>query len=529
MLYNYSPEAMERFKEVDQYLNTDLKKAVSIYLKIAEDFKHDDGVLAKAYYGAGNIYNLLSDMQNSEKYCQMSIQVAKNSKNTRCQVLSMIQIAVLKLNQMNDALAADYIFDAYSLALENHDEDVLNTIYTLLAQIFETAENFEVALMYHQKGIDEFLKTYPNGDVLYKATYGARVFCKSICCVSSGKKEMFEACYRELLRIDFGSTMPVYRVSMIFMEGYQQYINGDREKSIVAFLKFMEDLSKEDEIMDVYEVLTYIYNIFEEYDFLDGQKQVVDLMKHYASIFDVWKCKEQCNHLKIRYYKQIDDKEALFEAYSEYYMLEQEYRSDHMKQRRANLELRKHLFEEEESIRSKMNALEEQSETDALTGLANRNGLEKYKQIFNQALAEKKQVGVALMDIDKYKGYNDTYGHLQGDECLKYVSKAMKQSIGKYFAARYGGDEFICMFIDADLEEVFAHLNQLKETIAKMAIEHKTNTPYGVVTLSQGAIVRIPTEIDTFETLVADADMNLYQAKEQGRNCIQISDVIPDK
>ena len=162
MLYKYSPEAMERFQEVDKYINTDLKKAVSVYLEIAKDFQEDEAVLAKAYYGAGNVYNLLSDMENSEKYCQMSIQAAKNSGNTRCQVLSMIQIAVLKLNQMNDALAADYIFDAYSLAIENHDEDVLNSIYTLLAQIFETAENFEIALMYHQKGIDEFLNVYPD-------------------------------------------------------------------------------------------------------------------------------------------------------------------------------------------------------------------------------------------------------------------------------------------------------------------------------------------------------------------------------
>lgn len=524
MLYKYSPEAMERFKEVDKYMNTDIKKAVDVYLKIAEDYQHDEGVLAKAYYGAGNLYNLLSDMENSEKYCKMSIQAAKNSKNMRCQVLSLIQIAVLKLNQMNDALAADYIFDALSLAIENEDDDVMNTIYTLLAQIFETAESFDTALMYHQKGIEEFVRTYPNGDVLYASTYGARVLCKGVCCISSGKTESFEACYNELLRIHFAETMPVYRVAMIFMKGYLYYIKGNNEKAIPTLLEFIEELSKEEEIMDSYELLTHVYNLFEKCDFLEGQKKVVDLMKYYASVFNVWKCKKQCNNLEIRYYRQIDDKEALFDAYSNYYTLQQEYRSDYMKQRRANLELRKHLFDEEETIRFKINSLEELSETDALTGLANRKGLEKYKQLFDKALLEQKQVGVALIDIDKYKGYNDTYGHLQGDECLKCISKAIKETMGNHFAARYGGDEFICVFIDADKNEVFESLNRLKEYMKRISLEHKANTPFGIVTLSQGAAVRFPTKTDTFETLVADADMNLYEVKENGRNSIRINE-----
>ena len=409
------------------------------------------------------------------------------------------------------------------MALENEDNDVMNTIYTLLAQIFETAESFETALMYHQKGIEEFVKTYPNGDIAYASTYGARVLCKAVCCISSRKTEKFKECYNELVRIHFADTMPVYRVAMIFMQGYLYYIKGDREKAIPILLEFIEQLSKEEEIMDSYELLTHVYNVFEECEFLEGQKKVVDLMKQYASVFDVWKCKVQCNHLEIRYYKQVNDKELLFDAYSDYYTSQQEYRSDYMKQRRANLELRKHLFDEEEMIRCKINSLEELSETDALTGLANRKGLEKYKQIFDKALLEKQKVGVALIDIDKYKGYNDTYGHLQGDECLKYISKAIKETIGKHFAARYGGDEFICVFIDADKDEVFGHLNRLKEYMKKMAVEHKANIPFGIVTLSQGAAVRVPTEKDTFETLVADADMNLYEVKENGRNSIQIS------
>lgn len=524
MQYKYSPEVNERFKEVDEYINVDLKKTLEIYLNIAKDYEQDEAVLAKAYYGAGNIYNLLSDMENSEKYCQMSVQAGKNSGNTRCQVLSTIQLALLKLNQMNDALAADYIFDAFSLAIHNQDEDILNTIYTLLAQIFETAESYENALHYHEKGIQEFVKTYPVTNKNNLTTYGARILCKGICCISAKKWDEFQRCYERLVEIHFEETMPIYAVCMTFMKGIWHYSKGEKEEAVENLLRYIEETQQVDEIMDTYELLTHSYNIFEEYHLLEYQRKAMDLLKHYSSVFDVWKCREQCNHLELRYYREVENKEALFEALDRYYLLQQEYRSDHMKQRRANLELRKHLFEEEEEIRHKINELEEISETDALTGLANRNGLERYKrEHFDVSIAKKEYVGVVLIDVDRYKGYNDTYGHLKGDECLKEIASAMREVLHNCFCARYGGDEFICLFSGRDEKDIYEELKQLKDVVLKKNIEHRENDPYNIVTLSQGAVVRKPNEGDTLRGLVEEADKKLYQCKEKGRNCILIN------
>lgn len=524
MLYKYSPEVEERFKEVDQYINSDLRKTVELYLKIAEDYADDEAVLAKAYYGAGNIYNLLSDMEQSEKYCQMSVQAGKNSGNTRCQVLSTIMLGLLKLNQMNDALAADYIFDAFSLAIKNQDDDVMNTIYTLLAQIFETAESYESALEYHQKGIDDFAKTYPQASSTYLSTYGARILCKGICCISAKEMDEFINCYQKLVDLHFEDTMPVYRVSMIFMKGIWHYAKGEKEQATQTLSHYMEELSNLDEIMDTYELLTHCYNVFEEYQSLEYQKKAVEMMKHYSNTLDVWKCREQCNRLEIRYYKQVEDKDSLFTALEEYYALQQEYRDDYMKQRRANLDLRKHIFEEEERIRYRISTLEEKSQKDALTGIANRNGLEHFKkETFEHAILDGDYVGVALIDIDKYKGYNDTYGHLEGDECLKRIAQAMRQVLDGCFYARYGGDEFICLFVGLNEIEVNQMLERLKEAMDKEALEHIENQPYGIVTLSQGAVVRRAKKNDTFEELVAEADKNLYVCKENGRNGIVLS------
>ena len=356
------------------------------------------------------------------------------------------------------------------------------------------------------------------------STYGARILCKGICCISARNWDEFQNCYQKLVELHFEETMPVYRVSMIFMEGFWHYTNGDKEKAVEALLRHMDEMQKIDEIMDTYELLTHSYRVFKEYHLLECQKKVVDLMKHYSSVIDVWKCKEQSNHLELSYYKEIEDREALFEALRQYNELEEAYRSDHMKQRRANLELRKRLFEDEAAIRQKIQDLEHMSEKDALTDIANRNGIERFKrETFEMAIAQKRYVGVVLIDIDKYKGYNDTYGHLEGDECLKKIASAMKRVMSDHFYARYGGDEFICLFVDIDENEVFDILTKLKEAIAEISMEHRENQPYGIVTLSQGAIVRMARESDTFEALVMEADQNLYKCKDKGRNIIVIN------
>ena len=523
MLYQYSQEANERFAETYLYQNTDMKKSLDGYLKIIEDFKDDDGALAKAYYFAATIYTMLSDEEKAEECCIKSIECGKRSGNIRCQVLSMTQLTVLKLNHMNDALAANYVYEAISLAIQNQDEDLLHTMYTLLAQIFESVEDYETSIQYHRKGVEEFVKQNPDADTTYVATYGARILCTSICCIFLNYIEEFEKNYKELLRINFCNTLPVYHAAMIFMKGYLAYMKGEKQEAETVLLEFVETLPQVEEVMDLYEVLTYVYNAFEAYGQLENQKKVVDLMEFYAKNIDIWKCRSQCNRLKIRYYSQIDDKEQLFYTYNEYYELEQQYHTEYMKQRRSNLLLRKQIFEEIESTKYKIHTLETLSETDMLTGIANRNGLSKYiKQMMPIAVEKQMELGVVLIDIDRYKGYNDHYGHLQGDECLKKISSVLKDVLKENFCARYGGDEFICVFIGKTKEEILSCMKTLQARITELQIEHIQNPPYKIVTISQGGEVHIPAEGEEFEKFVYEADIKLYKSKEKGRNIIII-------
>ena len=240
MLYPYSPEVTERFNEAVKYQNIDLRKALEAYWEIIKDFPQDEGVLSKAYYYAATAYALLAEDTKAEECCEKSIEAGKNSGNIRCQILSIIQLVVLKLNRMNDALAADYLYEALALVIQNHDEDLLHTIYTLLAQIFETVEDYETSIQYHRKGIEEFVKVFPDAETNHITTYGARILCSSICCIHLNYLEEFETNYNELLRIHFEESLPVYDTCMIFMRGYLAHMKGEKEHAVTAFLEFME-------------------------------------------------------------------------------------------------------------------------------------------------------------------------------------------------------------------------------------------------------------------------------------------------
>ena len=90
------------------------------------------------------------------------------------------------------------------------------------------------------------------------------------------------------------------------------------------------------------------------------------------------------------------------------------------------------------------------------------------------------------------------------------------------FCARYGGDEFICIFTGITKEEMLCYMEKLKAGIAELHMEHIQNEPYGIVTISQGGEIHVPTSTDEFEKFVYEADIKLYECKKLGRNTIVV-------
>ncbi|TDT43480.1 diguanylate cyclase [Halospina denitrificans] len=163
--------------------------------------------------------------------------------------------------------------------------------------------------------------------------------------------------------------------------------------------------------------------------------------------------------------------------------------------------------------------LEEVSRTDQLTGLHNRHHfVRRYHEEYKRAQRNQYPLSVILMDIDHFKWFNDTYGHIAGDECLKAVSEALARIISRAgdTLARYGGEEFIVLLSNTPMEGALVVAERLRRAVSDLALEFDGRTV--PVTISAGVAVLTPANLKKPEQLIQNADEALYAAKEQGRN-----------
>ncbi|RCU45439.1 GGDEF domain-containing protein [Corallincola holothuriorum] len=162
---------------------------------------------------------------------------------------------------------------------------------------------------------------------------------------------------------------------------------------------------------------------------------------------------------------------------------------------------------------------------DALTGISNRRALDQHlDEHWRLAARHKDHIGLIMIDVDKFKDYNDELGHLAGDECLQIVAQAIASFSRRPadMAARYGGEEFVLLLPDTEqsgaellAEEVRAHIEQL-------ALSHPT-VAGGVVTVSCGvAVTEVSSDI-SYDVLIKAADNALYSAKNKGRNRVELA------
>jgi diguanylate cyclase (GGDEF)-like protein/PAS domain S-box-containing protein len=179
--------------------------------------------------------------------------------------------------------------------------------------------------------------------------------------------------------------------------------------------------------------------------------------------------------------------------------------------------------------------LANQARTDALTGIANRRCFdEAIQQEWARGIREEHSLSLLMIDVDRFKRYNDRYGHPQGDLCLRAVADALTPLVRRPgdLIARYGGEEFAVLLPDTSLSGAVEVAESIRAAVEALALPHGANQPMPVVTISIGAATALPrqssaTEAHAPSDLLGSADAALYQAKRTGRNRVATSADIP--
>lgn len=192
-----------------------------------------------------------------------------------------------------------------------------------------------------------------------------------------------------------------------------------------------------------------------------------------------------------------------------------------------NLRLRQRQLQREVTARTRQlhdaNArLTELSYRDPLTGLANRRRLmEALAGGLQRAAALRREVGLVVIDVDHFKRYNDRHGHLAGDAALRAVAQALQDATREQdLVARFGGEEFACLLLDADRDTVLRVTDRMRvlvEALPPRLIGNDEDT----LTVSAGYVACIPSLEDSAAVLLERADAALYRAKRDGRNRVR--------
>ena len=184
----------------------------------------------------------------------------------------------------------------------------------------------------------------------------------------------------------------------------------------------------------------------------------------------------------------------------------------------ARLQLEEKVRERTERLQEANDRLVELSITDPLTGVANRRRFDAVLEAeWLRAQRSGSKLTLAMLDVDYFKNFNDGYGHIAGDECLKKIADLLKDILpgNSGLVARYGGEEFVLLL--AEGTESVEVIESIKDTLKARALPH-SGSPFGTVTVSIGWATVVPTDGSKAASLVELADNALYAAKKAGRN-----------
>lgn len=254
---------------------------------------------------------------------------------------------------------------------------------------------------------------------------------------------------------------------------------------------------------------------------IECAKRCIDLLSENCTINEVL-LMQRFIDLKTMFAQTFAPKDELLKSYEDYYATMHNVLKAEGEVRVLGMNAKINLLEmikEHESTLKENERLADEINLDELTGLYNRRYFNLVTQQ-NHLVVER--FGIIMVDIDYFKQYNDTYGHVSGDFALREVSFALKKyEIPNIIPCRYGGDEFICICLNKTDEQIEDYITNVASHIKNLSIPHENSKCESILTLSIGYSNLSQSLYDDFEIAIKQADKALYSAKDCGRNCFK--------
>ncbi len=523
---NNSAQAEKLKEEIQKSRSGDLRHVIEL-CDVLEDYARrteDNGLLGYAFFYKGEAHYILNEA--GEMFTCMAQSVTYLAETGQWNLLARAynMMAITSINRGQAPVAVDYYLTALKYANEHGAKAIISSIHINLGYLYmqngvyaeakthlEEAHKLYCGLADKKPHIGKLTMIYTNLVTCYMLTHDME------------KASYYMGRLERECRPYFTHMDQVY---VGCMEARFYHIKGDFAKRDETIRMIIHGF-KEGRIplLDLFDDLYSLCELALEIKDYDVFLQIINELEPVVSHTGLLNLDRKVQELKIGYYAISGQEQEYLRATARYFKLSQRMDTESKKMIANMIQVRTSLEKVRESKQrvEEMNALlTEKSETDALTGLANRYRMtDIFQQMMDECREEQKPLSVEILDIDYFKEYNDNYGHQAGDECIRRVAELIKgMQSEQVFCARYGGDEFIIIYKGLEDTQVLEQAQRLRENIMALSIEHAYSKALPIVTISQGICQSVPVEENKSWDFLHVADEYLYKVKKSRRNDI---------
>jgi len=467
--------------------------------------------LGTVYFQKG--YDLFStDEDASYSYLQKSLSFLSIDRDSETYATAYNVLGIISTHREDYTTAIKQLNSCLSICYCHNHPYVAGLASANLGFLFQNIRSYEKAIIYYEQASEFFRidNTHDNYEA-YRATLLTNIYNCYYCLGNREKMYEYLAEMRNVQDlIEPSFSMPLYEA--IYSKSTNDYegMNCFVDETLSKFLKDQE-LTDYIDICHVFCEFLYANELFPQLntalEYIDSQ--ISD------SIFP--RIRIEFVKYKMACYKNSGDMEKYLIAANEHIALYEKITEIFHKSISESVQLGIELKELEKEYEKFV----KKADTDALTQLINRYGMDEHvPALIENARENRTKVSAFIIDIDYFKQYNDHYGHVLGDECIKKVAQVLKSSFDEAsLVCRFGGDEFTAFSYGMSDSDARNMADAIVQGVRNLRIVSVDSPASENVSVSVGYYTGVPSEEETFETLIDHADKGLYLAKESGRNC----------
>ena len=484
-----------------------------------------------ARFTRGETYYMLNDMANFYREMIMCLEPFERIHEWGYLAMANNMLGIMSLNRGNAPFALDYYFKAITYCEQYKLRDLEWMIRINMGTLYLSVSNYEEAI----KQLNEakiYLEKHKDMPGIHASLTAVGVGL-SKAALMSGDVALAEKIYRKLENEHLEHLTKIERLPAFCLGARiaESAHDEDRRAELVSRVRetFREEVPIMDVFDDIYDYMGMLLDVREYGQFFLTYERTEELIEKTR----VKNLEKKLVGLKIRYYRDTDDKEEYADAAVRYYELTELMERENEMMIASMISMRGSFYDlanDHRKVEAENKRLQLKSETDPLTNMYNRLKLNEYGEIaFERALKNKIGIAIEILDIDFFKEYNDNYGHQRGDDCIKFISGcilSLRRHSG-VFCSRYGGDEFVIIYEGYTDKEVFAIAKELKKKVIEGHFEHEhSRSSSKFVTISQGIFWSVPEEGQTLWNFLHEADNLLYKVKTRSRNSIMLGTIM---